>query len=160
MGMHASPAERSDEQELEDLVAEGFIRFDHVNENGQNIYRLTDERSLIEQELEYLAAEGFICFDQIDDNGKKIYRLTETGQIALTSEDEHSGLKLEIFTEMGRIARMTRKEHIDLIEKCCEAIVAEGTLRVSGVNEKGKKVYGLTEAGLLEADLLEGKTQH
>ena len=69
--------ERSDEQELENLVAEGYIRFDHMDEKGQKIYVLTElgqcaksENPFIEPELKDLAAEGYIRFDHMDGSGQ------------------------------------------------------------------------------------------
>jgi DNA-binding PadR family transcriptional regulator len=96
-----------------------------------------------------------ILIEKTKDKGQKIYRLTEMGQIALTSEDEHSGLKLHVFTEMGRIARMTRKERVALVQKMLDGMVKEGLVRVDGINEKGQNVYALTEMGLLH-----GETKH
>ena len=89
--MHATPAkakpdlvgtnECSDEQELENLAAEGYIRFDHMDEKGQKIYVLTElgqcamsENPFIKPALKNLAAEGYIRgyirFDHMDESGQ------------------------------------------------------------------------------------------
>jgi DNA-binding PadR family transcriptional regulator len=168
--------ERSDEQELENLAAEGYIRFDHMDEKGQKIYVLTElgqcvtlgqcvpsENPFIEPVLKDLAAEGYIRFDHMDELGQftirkkpfikqefedmiRLIDLKSEGYRRFYHMDE-KGQKIFDLSKWEQFARMTSQEHRALAEKLLQDMVAEGLLCVDHIDKIGRKVIAITELG-------------